>query len=215
MNPIASQPPTMPSPSDPDRDPERLLLARLRRGDQQAYAVLVRENGGRMLATARRLLRSDEDARDAVQEAFLAAFRALPGFEGQSRLSTWLHRITVNAALMRLRSRRRRPEGLIADLLPRFDEDGHRVLEAGDPTPWPDDALERRDLRAAVRRGLDQLPAAYRTVLVLRDVEQLDTEETARLLDTTAGAVKTRLHRARQALRTLLERELAGTERSA
>jgi RNA polymerase sigma-70 factor (ECF subfamily) len=189
-------------------DVEDEALGALRAGDEAAYEKLVRENGGRMLATARRLLRNEEDARDAVQDAFLAAFRALPGFAGQARLSTWLHRITVNAALMKLRTRRRHPESLITDLLPRFDGDGAHLPDERNPVTFQDDVVEREQTRNALQRGLDRLPEAYRNVLVLRDIEELDTEETARLLGTTAGAIKTRLHRARQALRTLVEREL-------
>jgi RNA polymerase sigma-70 factor (ECF subfamily) len=188
--------------------PEQMQVASLRAGDERAYEKLVRENGGRMLATARRLLRNEEDARDAVQDAFVSAFRALPGFAGQARLSTWLHRITVNAALMKLRSRRRRPEALIVDLLPRFEADGSHMPEQEAPASGPDATVERRQTRELLNRALDQLPDAYRNVLILRDVEELDTEETARMLGTTPGAVKTRLHRAHQALRTLLEREL-------
>jgi RNA polymerase sigma-70 factor (ECF subfamily) len=199
--------------------PEAALVARLRDGDDAAFETLVREYGGRMLATARRFVGSDDDAQDVLQEAFLAAFRAIDGFAGTARLSTWLHRIVVNTALMRLRSRRRRREESIDGLLPRFDEDGHWVEPAA---PWDastDELVEREETRATVRRAIDRLPANYRTVLLLRDVEELDTDETAALLGVTANAVKTRLHRARQALRTLLERELVvqtGTlERSA
>ena len=184
---------------------ERAQLARLRAGDELAFEDLVRANSGRMLAATRRLLRSEEDARDAVQEAFFAAFRALPRFEGESRLSTWLHRIAINAALMKLRSRRRRPEASIDELLPRFDTDGHRDPSESFETPLEE--LERAELRAVVRRCIDRLPESYRTVIVLRDVEDLDTEQAARALGVSCGVVKTRLHRARQALRTLLEGE--------
>ena len=89
---------------------ENALVAGLRAGHEDAYELMVRAYGGRLLAVAKRILRSEEDARDAVQTAYLLAFRSLDRFEGGSRLSTWLHRIVVNAALMRLRSRRRRPE---------------------------------------------------------------------------------------------------------
>ncbi|TMA59702.1 MAG: sigma-70 family RNA polymerase sigma factor [Deltaproteobacteria bacterium] len=184
------------------------LLERLRRGDDQAFAGLVRQHAGRMLATARRLLRSEDEAEDAVQEAFLSAARAIAGFAGGSKVSTWLHRIVINAALMKLRSRKRRAEEPIEDLLPRFDADGHRI---GGTATWetPSDVLlERRETRAMVRRCIDRLPERYRTVLLLRDIEELDTQEAADLLGTTANTVKIRLHRARQALRTLLEREL-------
>ena len=107
-----------------DLGDEAELRERLHRGDAQAFELLVRRHAGRMLAIARRLVGSEDDARDLVQEAFLAAFRAIDTFAGAARLSTWLHRIVVDAALMRLRSRRRRHEESIDDLLPHFDDDG-------------------------------------------------------------------------------------------
>jgi RNA polymerase sigma-70 factor (ECF subfamily) len=188
-------------------DEERGLLAALRAGDERAYERLVREQGGRLLAVARRLLRSDEDARDALQEAFLQAFRNLDGFAGQARLSTWLHRIVINAALMRLRSRRARPEEPIEPLLPKFLADGHTVRRYTDWGACPEELAGRGELRERVRRAIDRLPATYRTVLVLRDLEELDTGEVAGLLGVTPNAVKIRLHRARQALRELLDVE--------
>ena len=188
---------------------ERQLLAQLRAGDEAAFEQVVQLYGGRMLAIARRFLNNEHDAQDAVQEAFTSAFRALDRFNGDSLLSTWLHRIVVNAALVQLRSRRRRGERTIEELLPRFDRGGEWL---DDPTPWTEareTALERRDSREMVRRCIEKLPASYRSVLLLRDIEELDTEETARLMAVTSTAVKVRLHRARQALKTLIERELA------
>jgi len=197
---------------DPVMDESAPLLAGLRRGDDHAFATLVRQHGGRMLATARRLLRDDDEAEDTVQEAFVSAARAIDGFAGDSKLSTWLHRIVVNTALMRLRSRRRRREEPIDDLLPRFDADGHHAEGVvGWETP-SDVLLERRQTRAMVRRCIDELPERYRTVILLRDIEEMDTEETAHSIGSTPNAVKIRLHRARQALRTLLARELGGSE---
>jgi RNA polymerase sigma-70 factor, ECF subfamily len=188
---------------------EEALLAGLRAGDAASFEQVVRRYSPRLLVTARRILGNEEDARDALQDAFLSAFRALDTFAGQSRLSTWLHRIAVNAALMRLRSRKRKPERPITELLPRFAEDGHQAEPAA---PWVgvDRALERQETRALVRRHIDELPDSYRTVLLLRDIEGLDTEETARQLGVNEGVVKTRLHRARQALRTLLDPHFRG-----
>ena len=185
----------------------RSLIERLQNGDASAFDAMVRRYGGQMLAVARRLLRNEDDAREIVQDAFLHAFRALDEFRADAKLSTWLHRIAVNAALMKLRSRRRHPEEPIDDLLPRFDGDGHRVLEAERRSAGAEEALDAERRRAAVRRCIDRLPETHRSVLVLRDVEGLGTEEAARALGVTADAAKMRLHRARQALRTLLVRE--------
>jgi RNA polymerase sigma-70 factor (ECF subfamily) len=188
---------------------DKELLDRLRAGDGAAYEELVRAYGGRMLAVARRMLRTDEDARDAVQEAFISAFKSIDGFEGSARISTWLHRIVVNAALMKLRTKRRKPEQSIEDLLPSFLEDGHMAAPA---SPWREvgiDPVEQREVWQLVRDSIESLPETYRNVLLLRDIEDLDTEETARIMGISAGAVKTRLHRARQALRGLLEPHMA------
>jgi len=189
-------------------DDEAQFVAALRAGDGRAYERLVREFGGRMLAVARRILRSEEDARDALQEAYLQAFRALPRFEGQARISTWLHRIVVNAALMKIRSRKVRPEESIEPLLPTFRDDGHATVAFCAWDESADELLERRETREMVRAAIDRLPDTYRTVLMLRDIEELDTQEVAELLGVTANAVKIRLHRARQALRELLDGQL-------
>ena len=199
------------SATRPSMPPEEAtLVERLRAGDSQAYEQLVREHGGRMYAVTLRLLGQESDARDALQEAFVSAFKGLANFDGNSRLATWLHRVAVNAALMRLRSRRRRPEQSIDALLPAFKPDGH----AARPTqPWavsPEDALERDELRELVRGKIHELPDPYRDVLLLRDIEELDTTEAAEALGISPGAVKTRLHRARQALRELLDPHLRG-----
>jgi RNA polymerase sigma-70 factor, ECF subfamily len=188
---------------------EETLLAGLRRGEEQAFEALVRMYGGRLLAVADRLVRNDEDARDVVQNAFLSAFRGLDQFEGKCQLSTWLHRIVVNTALMTLRSRRRKPEESIDALLPSFRDDGHHVEQFSDWTIPSDQLLQRAQTRATVRACIDQLPERYRTVLLLRDIEERSTHEVAEILATTQAAVKVRLHRARQALSTLLRREYA------
>jgi RNA polymerase sigma-70 factor, ECF subfamily len=183
------------------------LVERLRLGDQLAFETLVQRYGGRMLAVARRFLPVEQDARDAVQEALLSAFKGIRNFAGEARLSTWLHRIVVNAALMQLRSRRRRNEEPIENLLPHFTQEGKWADQTSgrlsDEMPF-----ERRDTRELVRNCIARLPGNYRTVLLLRDIEDLDTEQVATMLDATPNTVKVRLHRARQALRTIIEREM-------
>jgi len=188
---------------DPGLD-ESDLLARLRQGDGNAYEELVRSYSGRLLAVARRIVGNDEEARDVIQDAFLNAFRSLPRFHGDARLSTWLHRIVVNSALMKLRTRRRKPEESIEPLLPAFLADGHYAERFSSWGEQADTVLSRAETKELVRKYIDALPESFRTVLLLRDIEGLDTEETARVLDTTPNAVKIRLHRARAALRTLL-----------
>jgi RNA polymerase sigma-70 factor (ECF subfamily) len=180
------------------------LVGRLRSGEDAAYEELVRTFSPRLLAVARRIVGNDEDARDVLQDAFLSAFRNLDNFAGDARLSTWLHRIVVNTALMKLRTRRRRPEESIEPLLPAFLVDGHHAERFAAVGERADQLLADKETRAAVRRHIDELPESFRTVLLLRDIEGMSTEETARLLDTTPNAVKIRLHRARQALRSLL-----------
>jgi RNA polymerase sigma-70 factor (ECF subfamily) len=184
---------------------EAALLGRLRAGEGPAFEELVSSHGGRMLAVARRILRSEDEARDALQEAFIQAFRHLAGFEGQAKLSTWLHRVVVNAALMRLRSRKSRPEESIEPLLPTFFDHGHATVRFIDWTDDPERQATRAEVRRLVRAAIDRLPESYRTVLVLRDLEELDTAEVATMLGITPNAVKIRLHRARQALRELLD----------
>lgn len=185
-------------------DDEAGLIAQLRAGDQAAFEQVVRTYGGRLLAVTRRIVGSDEDARDIVQDAFLNAFKNLDKFEGNSRFSTWLHRIAVNAALMKLRTRKRRPEQSIEALLPAFLDDGHHEERFQSWEEPVDKAMERAETRQLVRAKIDELPEGYRTVLVLRDIEGLDTEETAKMLGLSVNATKIRLHRARQALRTML-----------
>jgi len=188
---------------------EAALLDGLRRGDNEAFETLVRTYGGRLLAVARRLVRNEEDARDVVQSAYLSAFRAVGNFEGGCQVSTSLHRIVVNAALMKLRTQRRKPEESIEALLPAFQDDGHHVEQFSDWTTPADELLQRAQKRATVRACIDRLPDRYRTVLILRDTEERSTQEVAGMLTTTNAAVKVRLHRARQALSTLLRREYA------
>jgi len=207
------------TPPKPERDPRRrassaqrerdaALLQRLQDREPAAFEELVRDQAGRMLAVARRLMKSEDEAEDAVQEAFVSAFKAIDAFKGDSLLSTWLHRIVVNASLMRLRAKQRRPETSIEEMLPRFQEDG---VFQDMPVPWrttSEGLIHQEQVRRLVREQIDRLPETYRTVLLLRDIEELDTAETAEVLQITPNAVKIRLHRARLALRQLLDEHL-------
>ena len=196
-------PPTHPASID-----EADLVARLRAGNSEAFETLVRTYSPALLRTARRFLRSEEDARDALQDAFVSVFKSIGTFASNAQLSTWLHRIVINRSLMKLRSQRRHPEEDIEKYLPRFLEDGHQA-EPG--AAWPEGAdsmIERKEVRALVRDSIDRLPETYRVVLLLRDLEELSTEEAAEALGVTPNAIKIRLHRARQALRAILDPHL-------
>lgn len=189
---------------------EQQLIDRLRAGDGPAFETLVKTYGPRMLAIARRYLHEESDAQDALQDAFISVFKHIERFQGNSALSTWLHSIVVRAALMKLRTYRSQERVSIEELLPKFEGNfDHRL----DCRPrWQgshEDSAENKEVRALVRKGIDQLPEIYRVVLLLRDIEGLDTDETAKLLGLTVNVIKTRLHRARQALRTILDPKLS------
>lgn len=197
------------SPRSAGLNEEVRLVERLRNGDDEAFEEMVRKYAGRLLATARRYLRSDDDACDTLQDAFLRAFKSIGTFKGDSQLSTWLHRILVNSALMHLRVKRRRSltDGMqIDELLPRFGAAGNWIDERMSTKP-ANVSFEISETKAIVRRCIGQLPDTYRMALTLRDIEELDTEEVAGLLNLTPSNLKVRLHRGRQALNALIERE--------
>ncbi len=177
---------------------ETALVTALRHGDEWAFETLVQLHGQRLLAVAERLMGNEDDARDVAQAAYLSAFRALRHFEGSCQISTWLHRIVVNTALMRLRSKRRKPEQAI---------DGEQLEQFSAWTAPADELLEQEETRVRVRSRINQLPEKYRQVLILRDLEERTTQEVATALSMTPSAVKVRLHRARQALSMLLRED--------
>ncbi|MGQ0657601.1 MAG: sigma-70 family RNA polymerase sigma factor [Chromatiales bacterium] len=182
---------------------EAALIEGLKRGDDEAFKTLVRQYGDYLYRVALRVTRSETEAGEAVQEALIGTFRSIASFESRSTLKTWLHRLVVNSALMRLRSIERRAEVSIDELVPEIED----VREEPEWTfvESVEAALERDSVRAAVTQAMGRLPDRYRILLVLRDIEGFDTHEVAQLLGDTEGNVKVRLHRARAALKTLLE----------
>jgi RNA polymerase sigma-70 factor (ECF subfamily) len=158
-----------------------------------------------MLATAKHFFQNEHDAADAVQDAFISALKAIKTFKGESQLGTWLHRIVVNCCLMRRRSHDRHPTVAIESLLPQFDGTGHHVYTVKSFGSSAYEKVTREETRQQVRQCIDRLPAPYREIIVLRDIEDFDTQTTAQMLSVSTSVVKTRLHRARQALCTLLK----------
>lgn len=185
---------------------ERDLIRGILEGDEQSYRLLINRYSGRLLSVARRITGNEADAQDCVQEAMVKCFTRIREFEGRSELGTWLHRIVVNASLMKLRTRKRSREDSLDELLPGFDEFGMRVEEAPlAETGGIERLYEQGRTQSAVRTAIDRLPDDYRAILVARDIEQMNTAETAKLLNISHSLVKTRLHRARAALKRLLE----------
>lgn len=181
---------------------ESRLLDRARQGDFEAFESLVTGSEGKTYAHLLRLVANPEDARDLLQETYLSAFRSLASFKGDSTFSTWVYRIATNHALMRLR--RKQPQEVALEEIP---IPTHEELKGRTISDWavdPKEALLRNELRGVLEEAIQRLPALYRAVVVMRDVEELSTEETAATLGVTEGAVKTRLHRARIFLREAL-----------
>jgi RNA polymerase sigma-70 factor (ECF subfamily) len=164
------------------------VIEEVRGGDRAQFAVLVRRYNQRLFRTARAILGDDAEAEDAVQQAYLDAYRHLDQFRGDSEFGTWLTRITVNAAIARLRGRRRLAEVTAGAAAP------------ADPVESAHEAIENQELARLNERHVDDLPEALRVVLVLRDLEDLDTAETAAVLGISSEAVRVRLHRARASL---------------
>jgi RNA polymerase sigma-70 factor, ECF subfamily len=200
--------------ADPQLQPvcdrgQTVFLRRLQAGERAAAERFVREHRVWMSVLARRYLRDPGLAEDCVQEAFLQAFRSIGRFEGRCALKSWLHRILTNAALMRLRSQRSGGEQAIEDMQALDGACCHTESIWRD-VPTPHEMLERKQACELVSAKLGELPDSYRVVLYLRDIEGMTTEETARALSMTEGAVKVRLHRARAAFKMLVAPVLSG-----
>jgi RNA polymerase sigma-70 factor (ECF subfamily) len=178
-------------PGDGDAE----LLARMRAGLPDAFAQLMRSNNQRLYRLARGFLDNAAEAEEALQESYVRAFTHLDRFRGESSLATWLARIVLNEALGRLR--RRRP---MADL-----DGAEEAVAAGDaPAPTPEQEIARREIRRAIERAVDDLPPAFRSVFIMRAVEEMSIEETAACLGIPGDTVKTRFHRANKQLRRAL-----------
>ncbi|MBI1355109.1 MAG: RNA polymerase sigma factor [Acidobacteria bacterium] len=189
-------------------DDEAELVERTRAGDRDAFNRLVERNAQKVFRMARHMTRNDQDAEDVLQEAFLKAYRRLDQFQGDAKFSTWLTRIAVNEALMRLRKRRNDKTVSLDEELTLGDSPMQRdVADDGDD---PEESYERAEMREILEDAIDALAEGYRTVFVLRDVEGFSTEETAEMLDLSISAVKSRLLRARLQLRDKLRRRLKG-----
>ena len=202
----------LPKPSAAGIVSDAELVARIGRRDQAAFEILMRRYNSKLFRVARSIVRDDAEAEDALQDTYLDAYRRIGSFRGESQLVTWLTRIVINQALMRLRRQKRdrvvvpfaggrgaSHEGPHGDNAPEM---------ADDRIESPTDATMRAEVRRMLERRIDELPVAFRTVFVMREVEDLSVEETAASLAIPAATVRTRLFRARALLREALARDL-------
>ncbi len=183
---------------------DEALAERARAGDDAAFGALVERYQERVYRLALRLSSNPSDAEEVLQESFLQAWRKIDTFRGDARFGTWLYRIATNTALMRKRAARRRPTESLEALLPQFDESGLLADLDYQRSARADELLERAELAQRAREALDLLDQNYRAVFVLRYLEEMSTEEAARVLEITPEAVRQRLHRARLMVRGYL-----------
>jgi RNA polymerase sigma-70 factor, ECF subfamily len=205
--------PNQPAPSAPVPKPasavdDAELVGRIAGHDQAALEVLMRRHNGKLFRVARAILKDDAEAEDALQDAYLDAYRHLDDFRGGARLSTWLTRIVINQALMRLRKHRRDRIVVPFGDGRATEPDQAEADMADERSESPPSATLRAEIRRALERRIDELPTAFRTVFVMREVEDMTVDEPAECLSIPAATVRTRLFRARALLREALVRDM-------
>jgi len=187
------------------RTTDEELVTRARAKDFGAFEELLDRYEDKVFRLAYRFVRNETEAQEILQDTFLSIWRKLDTFKGDAQFSSWLYRVAANSALMRLRAQRRHPEISTEELPVGFLDNQGQLPAAGEN--WarrPDDQLQSDELRRHIQETVDALPELYRTVFLIRDVEGLSTEETAEMLNISVPTVKTRLHRARIALRNAI-----------
>jgi len=182
------------------------LADRIARRDQAAFETLMRRHNGKLFRVARAIVRDDAEAEDVLQDAYLVAYKQIGEFRGEAQLSTWLTRIVINQALMRLRRQKR--ERVVVPFRSEDDRGPHLSEVIDHKAESPTDATLRAEARRMLERRIDELPVAFRTVFVMREVEDMTVEETATCLSIPSATVRTRLFRARALLRESLARDL-------
>ncbi len=200
MNVLAAK-----TPGGTEGSAEAELVRRVQSGDREAFGELVHRYTGKLYAISMSMLRNEQDARENVQASFLNAWRGITNYRGDSSIGSWLGKIASNNALMRLRTRRRKPESPLDPVGPGFDGEGHHERPVVDWSPLADKLREDKELGEGIRRAVEALPESYRTVVVLADYQEMSMKEIAEILDISVPNVKTRLHRARLALREALD----------
>jgi RNA polymerase sigma-70 factor, ECF subfamily len=193
--------------SDPSID-DAELARRIAGHDEAAFELLMRRNNGALYRVARAILKNDADAEDILQEAYLSAYRHMAEFRADAKLSTWLTRIVVNQALARRRSQHRSQVVVPFSQIHADERVAEEPVDLDDSANSPEHINTRAEIRSLLERKIGELPAAFRTVFMLREVDELSGAETAECLSITEATVRSRLFRARGLLRESLSREL-------
>jgi RNA polymerase sigma-70 factor (ECF subfamily) len=190
------------------------LVARLKRRDKTALEEMIQLHGAKMYGVALQFMRNETDAREVMQDALVSVWNKIGSFEGKSAFTSWLYRVTANAALMALRKKKRRENDVSLDTVTNDNDDlPLPALRLPDKSPLPDSSALTGELGEQVRTAIDQLPEPYRVVVLLRDVEELPMTEVMEATGLSEPALKSRLHRARLALREALLPYLKGEDR--
>ncbi len=197
---------TLPKPAAALDDTE--LVLRIAARDELAFEALMRRYNGKLFRVARAILKDDAEAEDALQDAYLDAYRHIDGFRGSSKVSTWLTRIVINHALMRLRKHKRDRVVVALGRDAEGEAEPQEIDVADERSESPPAATLRAEIRRALEHRIDELPTAFRTVFVMREVEDMTVEETAECLSIPPATVRTRFFRARALLREALARDM-------
>ncbi|PKG86033.1 RNA polymerase subunit sigma-24 [Colwellia sp. 75C3] len=198
-----------------EQDKENQLIDKLIGNDDLAYEILVRQYSARMYAVARRFFTSDDDAQEALQKAFIQVFKKISTFNKDSSLMTWLHRITVNEALMIIRQKKRQNTLPLESFTQHYNEHGERTVFSDNSEQSLMEGLghniealfEKNETKFSLNELIYQLPEKYCNVLLLRDIQEISTKETANIIGISEASVKTQLHRARLLLKSILEQK--------
>lgn len=202
-------------PAQPTELSDEQLVDLARRGEEAGYRHIMQRHNRRLYRTARGILGDDAEAEDVVQEVYVRAFQHLASFRGDSALATWLTRIAINEALARKKKRRINLDLEYLDRSEYQAESRVILFPGGRSSSNPESEAGRGELRRLLESAVDALPSPFRLVYVLREIEEMSVEDTARQLGLKAETVKTRLHRARRLLRAALEKEFGSTLRDA
>ena len=198
-----------------DQNNEMKLIDGLLNNDNVAYEVLVRQYSSKIYAVARRFFHNDDDAQECLQKTFIQVFKNIHSFKKDASLATWLHRITVNEALMMIRKRKKHHTTSLDDFTQHYNEFGERTVfsdsesdELGQNLGNTIEAIfEKKETKLSLTEIIYQLPEKYCNVLLLRDIQEMNTKETAALLFISEASIKTQLHRARVLLKAILEQQ--------